>query len=179
MTLSSLLRRSSAVFRPGVVLFYWLLLPVLLALVMAWALSAAMQPASVRNWLGLAALVALTALIAWRLWLNRRASGLTGALPGPARLLKVFLPLGLLALFGLLALMLGLMWTAIGVVAARDAALAHSLGSPEGSFSLAQIGMGCLAAMIGLALCAPFWRRLIARVPAASAEASEPAVLQD
>ncbi len=106
-------RKVLKAFRGSVVTIYWVALPLAAMLTLGALISAGTQPQSPRSWLPAAALVTMTLLIAWRLWLNRRALGRVGPVPPTRRLLTVFLPLGLLALLGLSVLALGLLWLAV------------------------------------------------------------------
>lgn len=103
-------RKALKAFRGSVVAIYWIALPLAVMMTLGAMINAGTHPRNPQGWLLAAALVAVTLLIAWRLWLNRRALGRVGPVPPPRRLLTVFLPLGLLALVGLSVLALGLLW---------------------------------------------------------------------
>lgn len=162
-------RKALKAFRGWVVAIYWIALPLTAILAVSAVISAALTPDSVRAWLWAAAAIAFAVVIAWRLWLNRRALGLSGPLPRPRRLLTVFLPVGVLAAGGMCILGWGLIWLVIA---------AWLLFSPEGATEGFQqlvmgpgvaLGGGVAMALIGAALMFPLVRLLRTR-PAAPAE---------
>lgn len=149
---------------------YWVALPLAVMMTLGAVISAGLDPRTVRGWLLAAVLAAMTLLIAWRLWLNRRALGRVGPVPSPRRLLTVFLPLGLLALVGLSVLALGLLWLAVAgwlLLAPEETTAGFRHLVMGAGFAM---GGGAVLTLTGAAMTLPLVQRLRAR-PALATEA--------
>lgn len=133
-------------FRKAVVVFYWLILPLVLLACLGGVFAALVNPANPWPWLSAAVAAAFAGLIGWRLWLNSRAVGWGSSMPSLRRLLLVFAPLAAMALAGLVLMFLGLAWLGVG--------LWYADGGFEDSAVGALVG-GVFTLGVGAALIAP------------------------
>lgn len=138
-------------FRKAVVIFYWLILPLVLLGCLGGVFAAVVNPANPRPWLSAAVAAAFAGLIGWRLWLNSRAVGWGGPMPPARRLLLVFAPLAVVALTGVVVKFLGLAWLGAGLWYADRGAEDAAIGALIG---------GVLASGSGAALIVPLALRL-------------------
>ncbi len=152
MTELHLSGRYTGFLRKCFIAIYWIVLPLSVLLTIGWAVGTAFAPLKWQNWFGMVGMLTFSCAVGWRLWLNRRATGLTSSLPSRARLLRVFVPLGLLSLVGFVVAALGIAWLMVGTALLKEPGL-------NGEF---QIAAGVLVILLGLALCWPFWSRLAA-----------------
>ncbi|CAN7348935.1 hypothetical protein [Brevundimonas sp. LjRoot202] len=135
-----------ALFRKAVILFYWLILPLVVLACLGGIPGVIFNPAAPRSWLTILGAAAFAGLVCWRLWLNSRAVGWGGPMPSARRLLLVFAPLAAIALAGLVLMVLGLGW------------LAYGFWLADADFGAAAVGPligGVLALAAGAALIAP------------------------
>ena len=155
------------IFRRGVVVFYWIALPLALLLCAGWLLSAGAGAGAPRgNALMMAGGAgAVAVLIGWRLWLNSRALGRTVALPSTRQLVLVVLPFALLALAGVGLAALGLTWFSLGVWLLFGSELATSGYRDLVSGAGVPIGGGALMVLIGGGMIVPLVRSLGTRRP--------------
>ncbi|MBA3999068.1 hypothetical protein [Brevundimonas sp.] len=158
--------RSSRLFKRAVLAIYWVALPIcLLAFVASFT---AMSPdGAYQPSLGTALVsAALAGLIGWRLWLIARSMGHVGELPSPRRWIIVVIPLALLSLVGLAVMLLGLVWTGLGLwLALEPGALEGALIYPDGVLDsrwagALTAGSGLIALIGGAALNIPLLRLL-------------------
>lgn len=162
-------------FRRFVVIVYWAALPLCLLVAVA-ALFNAPAP----NWPLAAAAAAFALLVMWRLRLNRLALGHSAAVPGAGRLVRVFLPLGVLALLGVLAILLGLAWIVIAIVMARDPSMmiAPELAQASTVYPWLLGGSGVILVGIGAAVVWPFVR-LFRKTPAVPSSPQPQGAIED
>jgi hypothetical protein len=149
-------RKALRVFRGGVVVFYWITLPLALLAMGGWISSLFLVPGETQNWLFAVGSVGFCALLIWRLWLNSRALGRAGPFPAPRRFWRVFVPLGLLAFAGLCLAGLGMGAAIVGAAAFREA--------PPGAGPFA-IGTAVFLITLGGGMCWPLVSRLLRRPP--------------
>ena len=135
----------SRLFKRVVQVVYWIALPITLL-----GAFGALTNSEVGNskplLLPALGLLALAALIGWRLWVNSRALDYAGEPMSVSRLFFVILPLGFLAMAGLVVSLLGISWVSIGVWSAFQ---------PHGglaAFGLGLIGLVTVLAGGGLTL---------------------------
>jgi len=138
---------------------YWPVLGLGLIVTMGWVLGAIVGPRHALNAVGALASISFTGLVAWRLWLNKRSLGEGGPFPGPGTLLRVFLPLGVIALVGLLIVAVGItmivVWSSVTLGEAPGVAVYEA---PE----LSYFGLiGGAALLVGTGMCWPMFRRLV------------------
>ncbi|RZJ81496.1 MAG: hypothetical protein EON88_31005 [Brevundimonas sp.] len=154
--------RRSRLFKRLVVAVYW----VAVAVCLLGALGAFISPATPNvRWSAGFAFALAGGVFVWRLWLYRRALGLTAGFPDPLRLSLVWIPLAFLALGGCMVALLGMTWIAIGLWLAAG-------GAPEGMIPLATSAMGLVALPLGGLMCWPL-ARLVRRRRMTSQETNE------
>ncbi|MFN3816054.1 hypothetical protein [Brevundimonas sp.] len=161
--------RSSRLFKRAVLAIYWVALPICLLVLVASFAAVSPEGAYQPSWGTAFVAAALAALIGWRLWLLARSMGHVGELPSPRRWIIVVIPLALLSLVGLTVMLLGLVWTGLGLwLALQPGALDGALVFPEGSMNglwggSVLAGFGLVALIGGAALNIPLLRLLTRR----------------
>jgi len=159
------------IFRRSVVVLYWAVLPICFLAFAVSFVTIAEDGRYQPEWRLAVGAVVLAALLVWRLRLNNRALGNPSGFPSPARLLKAFMPLGVLAGFGLLLILLGLVWVGIGVWVLVDARHAGSLLMTDmdvlsvRTTGLLLIPFGVAAMAMGVASNWFFWRLFRRKAP--------------
>jgi len=150
---------------------YGLTLPLCLLTLLVGVAGADAEGQHQLNWgLILGSLLAMAVLV-WRLRLNRRALGNPAAIPTVWRLLLVFIPLGVVAVAGVLVAATGAVWFALGIWLIVDPQNGQSLlympaGTIDARISgglLVFIGLVCVA--IGAVLSLFFLRLFRRRTP--------------
>lgn len=162
-------RKALRVFRGSVVVIYWVALPLAVLGALGGAAGLMFGPGQpVLQWPLTLGFAAFAVVLAWRLWLNSRALGWAGPVPRARRLLTVLLPLGILALVGLVIAAVGLVWLITGglmLLAPENSTMTfRELVMSKGLV----LGCGLAAALLGVALTLPMIRVLRAR-PASAA----------
>lgn len=154
------LQAPSAV-RRALTWLYWPVLALALIVAMGWLLGAITGPRHVYNAVGALGSTLFAALVGWRLWLNTRSLGKGGAIPSLDRLLRVFLPFGILALVGLF-----IVATGIAMIAGWWFVTFGEIDSTGGDVApeLHHFGLiGTAAMLVGAGLCWPLLRKLTRR----------------
>lgn len=161
-------RKFSRLFRRFAMVVYGLTLPLCLLVLFVGVAGGDAEGQHQLNWgLILGSILAMAVLV-WRLRLNRRALGDPAAVPTVRRLLLVFMPLGIVAVAGVLVAATGVVWVALGIWLVADPQNGQSLlYMPAVTFDarisglvLVFIGLVCVA--IG-ALLSLFFLRLFRR----------------
>lgn len=154
-------------FRRGLTVIYWIALPLVLLAAIGAVLPGNEYQGWLPSWVYAAGFVAFAALICWRLWLNSRTLGY--ATPSAGRFLRVILPLGLLAIAGLVIALVGAVCIGLGVWLTVD----PQLDQPPGFWAIGTAVIGVFAVAFGLLLTIPFFRAM-RRKPSKEPEAAEP-----
>ncbi len=161
-------QRVVKLFRRFAMVVYGLTLPLCLLVLFVGVAGDDAQGRHQLNWGMILGSVLAMAVLVWRLHLNRRALGGPAAIPTLRRLLLVFVPLGIVAVAGVLMAAIGLVWTALGIWMVVDPQNAQSLlYMPAGPLDvrisgvvLVFIGLVCVAIGAVLSL---FFLRLFRR----------------
>lgn len=153
-------------FKRVLTVIYWIALPLVLLAMVGSVLPGGQYAGPLPSWVYALGFAAFAALIGWRLWLNSRALG--DATPSTGRLLRVVLPLGLLAVAGLIIVLLGVTWIAIGIWLTVDPE-----AGPAGPWPLGTAIFGFLTLIFGLALTLPFIR-VVRRAPPEKTDTAGP-----
>ena len=138
-------------FKRVLTVIYWIALPLVLLAMVGSVLPGGQYAGPFPSWVYALGFAAFAALIGWMLWLNSRALGY--ATPSASRFLRVIVPLGLLAVAGLVIVLLGATWIAIGIWLTVDPE-----AGPAGPWPLGTALIGLLTLIFGLALTLPFMR---------------------
>lgn len=161
-------RKFSRLFRRFAMVVYGLTLPLCLLVLFVGVAGGDAQGQHQLNWGLILGSVLAMAVLFWRLRLNRRALGDPAVMPTLRRLLLVFIPLGIVAVAGVLMAATGLIWAALGIWLVVDPQNGQSLlYMPAGVIDaritgvvLVFIGLVCVAIGAVLSL---FFLRLFRR----------------
>lgn len=146
-------RNGLRLFRGGVVIIYWIALPLAVLITLS-GLLGMLPDGRGGAWQVqiTAASAILTLLLGWRLWLNTRALGWNGGSPRGKRLLVIWIPFAILAAVGLCLIGIGAIWIAIP----------HLLpaGETDRNIYLLATAAGGGVALVGALMCWPLVRLL-------------------